>query len=158
MSVTLQVSMGELERLASRIGALGNLDTRPLMDEAGALLESQTRRRIDEEKTAPDGTPWEPWSESYAASRHHGQSLLNASGALLDSIAYAVGIGGDHVEWGSNLVYAAAHNFGLDMSLVGSRRRITIPAREYLGLSVENEEDLAALVDDFIDRQMEALQ
>jgi phage virion morphogenesis protein len=156
--VDLIISMGDLERLAGRIARLGDMDTRPLMDEIGSLAESQTKRRIDAEKTAPDGTPWPAWSDSYAATRHQGQSLLVASQALLDSIDYVVGLGGDYVEWGSNLVYAAAHQNGLDMSLVGSRRRITIPARTYFGLSTENEEDLAVLVDDFIDRQLEALQ
>jgi phage virion morphogenesis protein len=158
VSTDLIVSLGAVERLAERIALLGDMDTRPLMDEVGALGESQTKRRIDEEKTAPDGTPWPAWSESYAATRHHGQSLLVASQALLDSIDHVVGIGGDFAEWGSNLVYAAAHQNGLDMSLVGSRRRITIPARTFLGLSAENEEDLAVLVDDFVDRQLEALQ
>lgn len=158
MSTDLIVSLGAVERLAGRIARLGDMDTRPLMDEVGALGESQTKRRIDEEKTAPDGTAWPSWSESYAATRHPGQSLLVAGGFLLDSVEYVVGISGDYVEWGSNMVYAGAHQHGLDMSLVGSHRRITIPARPFLGLSDENEEDLAVLVDDFVDRQLEALQ
>lgn len=158
MSTDLIVSLGAVERLAGRIALLGDMDTRPLMDEIGELGESQTKRRIDEEKTAPDGSAWPAWSESYAATRHSGHSLLEADGNLLDSIDHVVGINGDFVEWGSNLVYAGTHQNGLDMSVIGSRRRITVPARTFLGLSDENEEDLAALVDDFVDRQLEALQ
>ncbi len=158
MSIDLRFDLRGPDRLAERIARLGDMDTRPLMDEAGALLVSQTQRRIDSEKTDPDGTPWQAWSESYAGSRHHGQSLLVASEALLDSIDHIVGLGGDSVEWGTNLIYGGSHQNGLDMSVVGSRRRITIPARPYLGISEDNEADLAYLIDDFVDRQLEALQ
>ncbi len=81
-----------------------------------------------------------------------------ADGSLSDSIEHVMGITGDDVEVGSNLVYAAAHQFGLDMTVVSNKRRITIPARAYLGISLENEEDLVALVDDFVDRQLGGLQ
>lgn len=154
----LRYDLGSVQRLAARIGELGDMDTRPLMDEMGSLGASQTQRRIDSEKTAPDGTPWAPWSESYAKTRHGGHSLLVAEQNLLDSIEHIVGLTGDFVEWGSNLVYATSHQNGLDISVIGSRRRITVPARPYLGLSAENEEDMAALVDDFVDRQMRELQ
>ena len=158
MSVDLHVDLRALGRLADRIAALGDMDLRPLMDELGAAVASQTQRRIDSEKTGPDGSPWEPWSASYAATRHHNQGLLVGSGALRDSIGHVVGLSGDFAEIGSNLVYAAAHQYGLDMSIVGSRRRVTIPARPYLGISAENEADLVALVDDFVDRQLGGLQ
>jgi phage virion morphogenesis protein len=158
MSVDMRVDTRGLERLANRIAQLSDMDTRPLMDELGAAVVSQTQRRIDSEKTDADGKEWPAWSESHAKTRHQGQSLLMASGALHDSIEHIMGITGDDVEVGSNLVYAAAHQHGLDMSLVGSRRRITIPARPYLGISFENETDLVALVDDFVDRQMRELR
>jgi phage virion morphogenesis protein len=158
MSVDLRVDLQALRGLAGRIAALGNMDTRPLMDELGAAGVSQTQRRINSEKTAPDGTPWEPWSESYAKTRHGGHSLLVSNQDLLESNDHVVGLTGDFVEWGSNLVYAPAHQYGLDMSVMGSRRRITVPARPYLGISAENEADLVALVDDFLDRQLGGLQ
>ncbi|NDV20878.1 phage virion morphogenesis protein [Pseudodesulfovibrio sp. JC047] len=154
MSMDIQVSMDSLHRLADRIAQLGDMDTRPLMDELGAAVVSQTQRRIDSEKTGPDGAPWDPWSESYAKTRHEGHSLLIASGDLSDSLEHILGISGDHAEVGSNLVYAAAQQYGLDMSVIGTHRRIQIPARPYLGISTENEEDLVALVDDFVDRKL----
>jgi phage virion morphogenesis protein len=158
MSVDMRVDMRGLHRLADRIARLGDMDTRPLMDELGAAVVSQTQHRIDSEKTDPDGKPWEAWSDSHAKTRHQGQSLLMGFGALNDSIEHIMGITGDHVEVGSNLVYAAAHQYGLDMTVVSNRRRITIPARPYLGISFENEEDLVALVDNYVDRQLRELQ
>lgn len=154
MSMDIQVSMDSLHRLADRIASLGDTDTRPLMDELGAAVVSQTQRRINSEKAGPDGTPWEPWSESYAKTRHQGQSLLQSFNYLYESIEHILGISGDHTEVGSNLVYAAAQQYGLDMSVIGTRRRIQIPAHPYLGISSENEGDLVALVDDFVDRKL----
>ncbi|ADU63404.1 MAG: phage virion morphogenesis protein [Pseudodesulfovibrio sp.] len=155
MSVSLRVDDAGLTRLAERIKSLGAADTRALMDDLGAEVASQTQRRIDTEKTTPDGQRWQPWSESYARTRHGNQSLLVARGGLWDSIQHVVGLDGRSVDIGSNLVYAATHQLGLDMSIVGSRRRVTIAARTYLGLSIENEADLEAIMDDFATRTME---
>ena len=55
MSVDMRVDIRGLDRLANRIAQLGDMDTRPLMDELGAVVVSQTQRRIDSEKTDPDG-------------------------------------------------------------------------------------------------------
>ena len=62
-----------------------------LADAVGALLESSTKRRIADEKTAPDGTRWPGWSDAYGATRRRGQTLLVSEGDLRDSIqAYAM--------------------------------------------------------------------
>jgi phage gpG-like protein len=68
-------------------------------------------------------------------------------GDLLDSIQYLVA--GGTVEWGSNLVYAAIHQFGgEEVDMPG------LPARPYLGLSPENETELLAVVNDFLDEAL----
>lgn len=151
MSVTLQVDMAAVERLGRRVEQLAKLDTRSLMDALGAEVETQTRRRIAEEKESPDGTPWPAWSKAYAATRHPGQSLLVGDGDLEDSVQYVVGLAGDHTEIGSNLVYAAIHQLG------GEDVGMGIPAREYIGLSPENEADLEVIIDDWVDDQLRAL-
>jgi phage virion morphogenesis protein len=135
----LDVDARELQRLSARLNELANLDYGSLLEGLGAEVESQTRRRIGQERTSPDGDPWVPWSERYARTRHAGQNLLQGEGDLLDSIAYQVGA--NEVEIGSPLIYAGVHQEGWE----------DIPAREHLGLSPENEADLAALIDDFID-------
>jgi len=154
VSLSLRVDLSGVERLVKRLEQLRHMGTRGLMDAVGAEVESQTRRRIAEEKESPQGDPWPAWSQDYAATRHGGHSLLQGEGHLLDSITYAVGISGDYAEVGSNLVYAAIHQFG---GQAGRNRAVTIPDRPYLGLSEDNLRDLAGLVDDWADRQMESL-
>ena len=73
--------------------------------------------------------------------RHGGHSLLEREGGLIDSITSDSR--DSEAIWGSNLVYAAAQNFGYENN--------NLPAREFLGLSEENTQDMLALIDDWID-------
>lgn len=145
----LQYDLTGIARLEKRLARLANPDTAALLDSIGAEVESQTRRRIEEEKTSPEGQPWPEWSDRYAATREGDQSLLSGGGDLLDSITHNVT--GGQVEIGSNLVYAAIHQFG------GAEVGINIPPRPYLGVSPENQADLAAIVDNWVDAQLAAL-
>ena len=93
MAIGVQVeTRGEqLARYQRLLDTLGRNDYKAeLLDSIGAVVESQTRRRIADEKTAPDGSAWAPWSDAYAKTRHGNQSLLQGEGALLDSIEYQV--------------------------------------------------------------------
>ena len=136
-----------LEEAVARLIRLDGFNQDELMDDAGALLESSTRGRFDT-KTAPDGSAWVPWSERYDNTRNHGvHSLLIEGGGLRDSIAsYSTST---EAAVGSNMVYAAIHNFGGEP--VGSN----IPAREYLGISDEDERDLGDLVAAHIEELMQ---
>lgn len=133
------------------IGSIEGLTAMELTDLAfniGAILESSTKRRIADEKTAPDGTPWVPWSESYDETRNHSvHSLLVGEGDLRDSIQnYSTGT---TTRVGTNMIYGAIHQFG------GEEVDIAIPARPYLGLSAEDEAEIRELVTGEIE---EALQ
>lgn len=145
---TFQLETQGMERVRAVFDRLENPNLRPLLDALGAEGETQTRRRIQEEKTAPGGTPWAPWSPPYAKSRHGGQGLLQAEGHLLDSIQYEV-IGDDTVGWGSNLIYAAIHQFG------GADVGSNIPARPWLGLSTENSDDLDGILTDWAEELLQ---
>jgi phage virion morphogenesis protein len=142
MSVALQFDLRAIGRLEKRIDEIAALDRRALLDAVGFAVENQTRRRIYDEKTGPDGVAWPNWSERYALSRHGNHSLLEGERDLLDSIDYTVASSGGAVEIGSNLVYAATHQ-------AGDERR-NIPARPYLGLSTDDEDELEQVVDDFL--------
>lgn len=136
----IRIELQGLPHIDAVLGRLANADLRPLLDALGAEVETQTRRRISEEKTSPDGTPWTPWSESYAATRHGGQSLLQSEGHLRDSIQYQLLSDNEaEVAAGSNLAYAAIHQFG------GEEVGKNVPARPYLGLSDADVDDLAAV-------------
>jgi phage virion morphogenesis protein len=114
-----------------------------LMEAGGSVLEGSTRRRIGEEKTAPDGDRWAGWSEAYGETRHPGQTLLVSRGHLLDSIQ-AIATARE-AQVGSNLVYAAIHQFGgADVGKPG------LPARPYLGVSDADRAELIELAEDFL--------
>ena len=143
-----------------------------LLESIGAVVESQTRRRISDEKSSPAGEKWQAWSDGYGKTRHGNQSLLQGNGDLMDSIQFIVERG--RVRVGSPLAYAAVHQDGFSDSVsvsahkrlitqafgralkhgvwqsVGAQKRMmNIPQREYLGLSSENSEELMHVIGDF---------
>jgi phage virion morphogenesis protein len=145
VSAALVYDFADNKRLEQHLAALAMLELSELAEAISFEGEEQTRRRIQQEKESPDGTPWPEWSERYAETRHGGHSLLQGEGSLLDSIQASPE--GSTAIWGSNLVYAALQNFGGDP--VG----INVPSREYLGLSEENLADIEQLAIDWIDSQ-----
>lgn len=137
----IEVEALGLDQIDERIRKLEFLDTRDLLEGLGAEIESQTRRRIHDLKTSPDGVDWKPWSGKYSETRHENQSLLISRGDLEDSITHEVST--DELVVGSNLIYAATHQYGDDDR--------GIPERPYLGLSMDDEIALTRLVVDFLD-------
>lgn len=116
-----------------------------IADDVGSLVENQTKRRIADEKTSPEGQPWAPWSLGYAArlsrpNRTTARSLLVGNPNLLPSIQSLVT--GSDIVVGTNMVYGAIHQFGGDTS----QGHPPIPARPYLGLSIENATEVQDLV------------
>lgn len=144
-----------LDEAIARIERLTALDRFHLMDELGSLAIDQTKRRIQVEKTAPDGTPW--------AKTWRGSSILLNSGALADEIQHMATPFEVHV--GSALVYARIHQFGgtikpKDKKALAFKgadgqarfaKQVTIPARPYLGLSADNIAEAEELIAEFIE-------
>ncbi len=132
-----------LEALQARLAKLSRLRKQEVLDIVGEQVESQTRRRIQEEKKDPSGAPWPAWSARYAGRRKAGRTLLMNEDHLLDSITHLM-VDRDSVEVGTNMIYAATHQFG------DAERGI--PARAYLGISDQNEKDLLRELDEYLDR------
>lgn len=128
----IEVDLKQLGFVISQVqrARLDLLDTDPLTNGIAALLENQTKRRIADEKEAPDGTAWAEWSPDYAATREPHHSLLIDTQNLLDSIAGQSSDGAATV--GTDLVYGPAHQYGTDR----------IPARPFLGLSKDNADEI----------------
>ena len=161
MGVSLTVETTLPDVLAERFTMLERLfHEERLLDEIGLLVETQTRDRIDTQKTSPAGAMWPEWSTPYqllvenrqeAAEKKAGRTsrgphhtMLRDSGALYDSITHNVLMGGlaGAVQVGSNLVYAATHQYGDETR--------GIPQREFIGLSDENRHELDQLVRDYV--------
>ena len=138
----IRYNMSGLQAFQTRLDKLIAADRTELLEGIGALLESSTQDRIASgEGEGPDGTPWDDWSEDYAASRRPGASLLYDSGDLERSIQFVVG--GDLLQVGTPQIYGATHQFGdPDRG---------IPARPYLGLSEQDKTDIRELIADFLE-------
>ena len=174
--IALTYDLSGVDRIAERIGKITGIDRRDLLDVVGATVESQTRRRLSEEKTAPDGTPWKALSEAYKNRKKGSGGILEAGGGLIDSMDHEVSE--DAVEIGSNLIYSRIHQlgssgepvtvpahvrvikkaFGQKLAFpvavnVGSYAFVqNIPARPYLGVSDANETEIIRVVDDYLDK------
>jgi phage virion morphogenesis protein len=147
VGVAIQTSLDAVSAIKT-LSRLSSTELDLISYEVGSLIEDQTKRRIADEKTAPDGTPWAPWSARYAESlkrpnRVSPRSLLVGDGNLLESIQNYTA--GEQIEVGTPLIYGAVHQFGYK----------GIPARPYLGLSSENSREIEDLV---MERLQELLQ
>jgi phage virion morphogenesis protein len=145
VSVTVEIDSAAARSALSRLSAF---DLDRMAYAVGVLLEEQTKERIANEKRSPEGAPWAAWSPAYAATRDNRHSLLVGSGnpGLLESITNRTT--GEAARVGSNLVYAAIHQFG---GQAGRGLAATIPARPYLGLSAANRVEIEELVMDSLE-------
>jgi phage virion morphogenesis protein len=137
----IKVDYRELERVQARFQKLAGKVQRPqeLLQIVASLLEAQTKRRISDEKRAPDGTPWADWSPEYARTRKPQHSLLIDSQSLLDDIASLVE-GGEAIAFAS-MVYAGAHQ---------DSRRDSLTSRPFLGVSADNADEILDVVEGWI--------
>ena len=173
VSVNVQTQGPDLADYQRLLDTLGRSDHKAgLLKNIGSEVEDQTIRRIEKEKTAPDGSAWAPWTEDYKKTRHGGNSLLQGEGALLDSIEYQVQR--NSVRVGSALAYAGVHQDGFSGAVqvpahirritqafgkalafpvyqsVGSfTRQMEVPQRQFLGLSSDNQTELLAVIGGF---------
>ena len=146
MDSRVEFQDGALKRQLQEIGRRAE-DLTPLMDMIGSHLAGSAQGRIGGSNTAPDGTPWPP---SLRARETGGRTLYD-QGRLRDSITHRASA--REVEIGSNLIYAAIHQFGGDIVPVSAGAltfrlangqmvtcgKVTISARPYLGVSDEDE-------------------
>lgn len=146
-----------LAQLLDRTG-----DLTPLMEQIGAYGEESTVNRFETQR-GPDGETWTP---SLRVRMNGGQTLVDTA-RLHGSITWAAG--SDHAEWGTNLIYARTHQGGATIRAKGGGRlaftipglgfrspeEVVIPARPFLGIDAEDEDEIDAIVHDYI---AEALQ
>lgn len=150
-----------------------------LLADLGEYAVQSTQERF-RTSTAPDGSKWQANSESTylgilgdkhsdAEGRLNSKGInrvaskrpLYGQGTLMDSIHYQVS--GDLVLVGSNLIYAATHQFGatikpkngktLSWKIGGQSvfaKKVNIPARAYLGISLADEAEMYAIVEDHL--------
>ncbi|MEX2450913.1 MAG: phage virion morphogenesis protein [Rhodospirillales bacterium] len=159
MALHLRYDLKELGEHGRRLNALmaAAVNTRPLMDEIGAYGEFSTRERFEKQHD-PDGKPWKP--------NRRGGQILTDTARLRDSITHDAG--DTYASWGTNVIYAGVHQEGAVIEpknadrlafRIGSQlifaKRVEIPARPFLGLSNDDENEISRIAADYF---REALQ
>jgi phage virion morphogenesis protein len=139
MSFAIQFNAKELMGVADVMQRLSSADKQELADNIGALVVDQTLFRFDSE-TDPDGNKWIPSQRAEAT----GGKTLQQRGHLRDSITYIVGMAGEQIEIGSNMIYAAIHQFGGIAT-----DYVALDARTYLGINQQDGNDIGDLVNQF---------
>ena len=151
--VKITIELHDYDEALARLGPILDPDFAGLNQAIASLGESQTRRRIDEEKSAPDGTPWQ--------ANRAGTPILKQTGRnLLDSIASSSDE--ESATWGATWEYAHVHQEGAVIEPKTAKvlvfqgpngkvfaRRVTVPARPFIGLSDENRAEMNELITDF---------
>jgi len=149
--IAYKLEISGLDAAMARLNALGTIDFHSLLDALGQRGMEQTRERLEVEKTAPSGGAWPKTTD--------GRGALFVTGKLARSINHTVS--GDAAIWGTGVQpYARIHQFGGVIRPVKARclhftiggkdvfaKKVTIPARPYVGVSAANArelEDIAA--------------
>ncbi len=159
MSVSVKIEVVGLQQTLGRLDALGRIEFHELLDGLARMGQQQTQRRIESEKTTPDGAAWPLTSD--------GRAALFVSGThLYRSIDHEAGA--TEARWGSGWIGAKVHQFGavivpkdakaLHFTLGGKdvfAKKVAIPARPYLGVSSQNALDLEAAAAKFIERYVQ---
>ena len=149
-----------IEHLSGLVDAIN--DPSPLLAELGEYGLRSTRARF-KTQTAPDGTAWaalQPWYQK--EKRRNKNRILTLDGYLRSRITWQ--FAGDRtVEIGSNLPYAAVHQFGATIKPRAAKvlmfrghvaKSVTIPARPYLGLSDEDRSEIVGRTLEWLQRIM----
>lgn len=97
---------------------------KPALKNIGEAMVTVTKGRF-ETSTGPDGKLWAPLSKARAKEKRKKglpEKPLIAHGHLRGGIAYQ--LTGDGVAWGSNLVYAAIHQFGGRIDIAARSQKV----------------------------------
>jgi len=179
-SMHVQINEKDLETKLSRIMARAR-DMRPAMKDIGEYMLGVTDERFSAEED-PSGRPWQPHSpltlmiaygwtrrkkdgstsrrklytqkggltsgfERYAMNR----KILTLSSRLRKSIHYQATE--DSVVIGTDAVYAAIHQFG---GKAGRGRKVSIPARPYLGISDADRSEAVRIIKEHLRSMIDA--
>lgn len=147
-----------IEHLSGLVDAIN--DPSPLLAELGEYGLRSTRARF-KTQTAPDGTAWaalQPWYQK--EKRRNKNRILTLNGYLRGQMTWQL-VGDRTVEIGSNLPYAAVHQFGATIKPRAAKvlmfrghvaKSVTIPARPYLGLSDEDRSEIVGRTLEWLSR------
>lgn len=134
-------------------------DHSKLMRNIGSVLEHNTKQRIN----TGIGTDDKPWQKSWRAKLQGGTTLRDTS-RLYNSIKYTVLDGGKRVVVGTNVFYAPVLHFGATiraktgkylkfkttMSGWAQIQSVIIPPRPFLGMSVDDSQEVLFEIEEYL--------
>ena len=134
-------------------------DHTKLMHTIGSLLESNTKDRIN----TGVGTDDKPWQKSWRAKMQGGTTLRDTS-RLYNSITYNIVDGGKRVVVGTNVKYAPVMHFGATIKARSGKylkfkttmggwaqiQSVIIPARPFLGMSVDDSQEVLFEIEEYL--------
>lgn len=142
--------------LLDRLRGLEEADIAGAMAAVGEAIRTSTLERFSREKD-PEGRPW----KKSIRAQQSGEKTLTISRTLATSIHVESSAKG--VEYGTNLDYAAIHQFGgtirakdggLLKFQIGdqwiSKKSIKMPARPYLGINEEDMQEITHIIEDAV--------
>jgi phage virion morphogenesis protein len=147
----LGLTKQQLKRLKS-----SGLDLRKPLDLVGQYLVSETQSKFVDNKIKPQTKKFgikkvveiKGGKKKEIKLKVKGQTLLER-GHLMQSITHHVS--GHEVEVGTNVVYAAIHQFG---GRAGRQHASVIPARPFLGVSQQDKNEIKHIFIDYIDKKI----
>ena len=161
VAIDVQINDAEVIKAFNRLVWIMD-DTTPVMSAIGTALVASTHQRFISQ-TDPEGAAWQALDPEYAATKRNSR-ILTESGRLRDSINSEAGR--DEVRVGTNVIYAAIHQFGGTIKpksashlvfRIGDRLvmvdSVTLPARPFMGISAEDEAEVAEIVFGFVERR-----
>lgn len=158
---SIRVSIdGDTEKLLAKLNGIAGLDKAEVNNALAEALRTGTVERF-ESGTGPDGRVW-PRSIRAGSG---GQTLV-VTATLKNSINARASAKG--AEVGTNLIYAATHQFGASGRTIRARNKpflkfqvggrwirkkqvtVNIPARPFLGISEEDRKEIESIVEEAI--------
>ena len=124
----------------------------PLGDMGEHLLNTHLERW--RRGVSPEGVPWEPLSEAYAARKR--QKRPNAGLLVFDDILRGTlryQVQSHSLDLGTDRPYGATHQFGRDEG-----RGAPIPARPFLGLAASDDDALLEILRDHLSMTISGTQ
>jgi phage virion morphogenesis protein len=150
--VQISVKLEGDRRFTEALSRLRLLDLHDTLDQIGSRLVLGTERRFEGE-VGPDG---KSWKKSRRA--EEGGRTLTDTARLVQSITHKVA--GKSVMVGTNLIYAAIHQFGGTIrprrgkylrfrsgGRYAQKQSVTLPARPFLGINASDEKAIAKIID-----------
>lgn len=140
VNITLSLTGGDVASTALQALARATGDRTPYFKDVGEYLKQSVEQRF-REQVDPNRNPWISLSRSTEKKRN--KKILTESKRLRRSIVYRASR--DQLELGTNVIYAATHQFG----------RGPIPARPFLGFSDADRDEILTLASEHLERAVE---